>query len=85
VTGVQTCALPISQTSLATQHRFTRDIQLQPRFALIVPPAFEPNRQESFRRGQHVCQARQSSQGKPTIQHTTTARELEAVYNRSGN
>jgi hypothetical protein len=34
---------------------------------------------------QQVCQARQFIQANATIQHTTTARKLKTIYNRSGN
>ena len=37
--------LDSAKTTLATQYRFSRYIQLQPGLALAVPPSFEPNRQ----------------------------------------
>lgn len=77
--------LHATQATLTTQHRLTRNIQLQPRLAFFVPPAFEADRQKTCPCDQDVCQARQFIQADTTFQHTTAARELKAVYDCSGN
>lgn len=77
--------LDAAKTTLAAQHRLARNIQLQPRPAFVIPPSLQPNRQKACRCGQQVCQTRQFIQADATIQHTTTARELKAVDDCSGN
>jgi len=74
-----------AKTTLATQLRLARDIHLQPRLALLVPPSFQANRQRTLRCNQNIRQARQLIHADTAFQHTAAARKLKTINDCSAN